>query len=550
MQIPSMQRRNLIFLVALLILLFTVFHLHTSSNNILNDHSDEVDLPPVVIRPPPPKDDPIIPSSSEDRPDPIDKNTPVSPPLQPPPPPLSVLPNNDSTDKQQQKDTSSCDAVNFNWLASDRKHWDGWASKSMFMSPEGNFTTKNVFIKQDESICVVVLLGPIPAKSAIRPEEHLAPADSLVMTAVGQWTHLSITLQQHPRQTNVYFASVPFTHQDNYQLDTRIEYRSYFWETPTKHYYRPYRFLSSNKLIVKAPLQTLPPELPACTAQQMSGGEGAWMAKAEYQRMYPLDFYGMFGVSQEDHAVNNRLFVPNHCRPQYISLGQAAQCLEGKTVHVWADNNIRRNLKVFSSGNRWCSDPTDVDCICNDDEEDHETLYPWAIDPTIPLEINETWHANTQFYFHPVSSILAKDWKQEIKQASLSTPKADLVLIHFGNDDIALRHMSPGRFADAFRDLLSYLVHDVYPMQRIIVRTPQPFCCGTIYSTSWNAGRSEAFTKAVRDAVDQFPSVLLWDVHRLGMTSHMCVSIAGTPYTTRSVLNVENLQLWNLVCAP
>ena len=162
------------------------------------------------------------------------------------------------------------------------------------------------------------------------------------MTAIGQWTHLSITLQQHALQTNLYFASVQFSHQDNYQLDTRIEYRSYFWETPSKHYYRPYRFLSANKLIVKAPLQTLPPDLPPCTAKEMSEGEGVWMAKAEYQRTYPLDFYGMFGVAQEDHAVNNRLFVPNNCQPQYISLGQAAQCLEGKTVHIWGDNNVRR----------------------------------------------------------------------------------------------------------------------------------------------------------------------------------------------------------------
>ena len=43
--------------------------------------------------------------------------------------------------------------------ASDRKYWDGWASKAMFMSPEGNFTTKNVFIKEGESICVVVLVS-------------------------------------------------------------------------------------------------------------------------------------------------------------------------------------------------------------------------------------------------------------------------------------------------------------------------------------------------------------------------------------------------------
>lgn len=133
-----------------------------------------------------------------------------------------------------------------------------------------------------------------------------------------------------------------FAHEDVYQLEARTEYRSYFWEIPILHDYRPYSFLSDNKLVVRANSEQPRPTLPACDATIPGHNEGAWMAKSEYQRVYPLDFYGMFGAAQEDHAENNQLFVPNLCRPQYISLGQAAQCLNGKTVHVWADNNVKR----------------------------------------------------------------------------------------------------------------------------------------------------------------------------------------------------------------
>lgn len=43
--------------------------------------------------------------------------------------------------------------------ASDRKYWDGWGSKAMFMRPDGNFTRKDVIANEGDTICVVVLVS-------------------------------------------------------------------------------------------------------------------------------------------------------------------------------------------------------------------------------------------------------------------------------------------------------------------------------------------------------------------------------------------------------
>lgn len=207
-----------------------------------------------------------------------------------------------------------------------------------------------------------------------------------------------------------------------------------------------------------------------------------------------------------------------------------------------------RNLKAFSSGNRWCMESAKSACICDDDYEDHAELYPWATDFSIPLKINETWHADTEIYFNHVdTALLEANWAQIISRRAVQLKEADIVIVGFGNDDIRLRTVTPTEFATAFSRLLDYLANEIYPTQRIIVRTPQPFCCGSIYSTAWNSGRSEAFTQAVMEAYSWDDRVMLWNVHALGIADNMCVS-SGTAYTNRKVVNLENMQLWNLLC--
>ncbi|KAI9271523.1 hypothetical protein BDA99DRAFT_298193 [Phascolomyces articulosus] len=367
---------------------------------------------------------------------------------------------------------------------------------------------------------------------------------------------------------NVYYSSVYFKHPDVYQLKSTTEYRSYFWETPIYHPYRPYTYYSHNQLIVNTNRgidnnenqQQKPSSQPSCHTNSVMRS-GSWVNKTEYQQLYPLDFYGMFGEAQEDHAADDRLFVPDQCRLDYISTSQAIQCLEGKTFHVWGDNNMKRNLKAFSQPS-WCTSKTinnqntidgEVEqpprCICGDDEEDNDS--EWSTDGNTPLLIQDTWHNDLSFYFNPIGSITMEDWRTKIKERAAQQPRADIVIISLGNDDIPLSRKTPRQFWNSFMDLTTFMLNEVYPHQTIIFRTPQYFCCGTLFNASWNSGRSRAFATIVRHAIKHFTqqrkNILLWDIHRLGVEDNTCAG-SGSSYTKRSVVNIENLLLWNLIC--
>lgn len=137
-----------------------------------------------------------------------------------------------------------------------------------------------------------------------------------------------------------------------------------------------------------------------------------------------------------------------------------------------------------------------------------------------------------------------------MRQRASQLPRADLVIVGVGNEDIALNRLTPLQFEHSLKEFLTCLVNEIYPEQTIIVRTPQYFCCGTIPSSSWNAGRSRAFMNVVSQQVKEMGDrVLLWDVYRLGVEDNMCVS-AGSSYTRRNVINLENQLLWNLICKP
>ncbi|KAI8064489.1 hypothetical protein BC940DRAFT_94337 [Gongronella butleri] len=419
----------------------------------------------------------------------------------------------------------------------------------MFLQSDGNFTTNHVLLTEGMATCVVVLLGPSPATNVIRPENHLGPTDSVMLQAVGNTTIISIELQQHRRQPNAYFASVHFAQADQYILRGSVEFRSYFWEQPIYHWYKPVAFNSVNMAMVKS-LYKLPQD--ACDARNPDHWQGAWMNKTTFQTAYPLDFYGMFGPIQEDHAEFDRLFVPDNCRFDYISYGQAAQCLRDQVIHVWDDGNIRRNLKSFESANRWCKDNKTAECWCNDENDDIKG-FPWLQDSTTPLTINKTWHANTRIFYHDLQSITVSSYKPAMQKQIAAVAPASHVLLGVGNYDAALNRIDPKEFAYAFDAMVTYLAEKVYPHQTIVVRTPQYFCCGQVPSTSWNLGRNAAFARVVRHVVEQAQAkhgshrILLWDVYRLGIEENTCVS-QGAAYSRKNVVNVENIMLWNLLC--
>ncbi|KAI8881273.1 hypothetical protein K501DRAFT_253451 [Backusella circina FSU 941] len=457
--------------------------------------------------------------------------------------------------KTIKKESTVCDSVDIQWLASDRKYWDGWTDKSMFIKPDGTFTQSNIYVSEGEEICIVVLLGPTPAKSSIKPEEHVGPEDSIVMFANGESTKINIRLEQHQRQTNAYFAAVKFTQPDTYRLRATNEYRSYFWESPIYHSYRPSHFRSQNKLIVKEK-KTPKPVLPPCSFGNMSV-TGSWRNAQLFEKSNPAEYYNMFENTQGEFIENERVFVPDQCHLEYKSNGQGVQCLGKKTIHVWGDANIARNLKALSRGSNWCNineinkitnkkkKQEAMRCLCNDEES--SIMYPWLQNASIPLTIGNSFEVDTRIYYNNIGSISFSNMAPFIKKNKHQEYPADVVILSLGNSDIREIRVSPKEFASSFKKLLTTLRHDVYPNQKIIVRTPQYFCCGVIWGTSWNSGRSLAFSMAVREVVESLEGVLLWDVHSIGNDDTTCME-SGTSYSKRNVINLENQILWNLVC--
>ncbi|ORZ08118.1 hypothetical protein BCR42DRAFT_425266 [Absidia repens] len=410
-----------------------------------------------------------------------------------------------------------CDKGDISWLASDRQHWDGWKTKSFFLKPDGNFTLDDVIIEQENGLCIVVLLGPIPAANKIKVVPHYAPPDLITMTALGKHYSIPITLHQYPKQSNAYYANVYFRNSDTYVLKSITEYRSHFWETPIQHRYQPFSFDSSNKAMVTPHPHDQQPERqrPACGGAYPTL-EGSWR-----------------------NDTTKYEFIPDHCDMKYTRQ-DGLRCLRRKTIHVYGDQNVRRNLKTLASPT-WCDMTTQPDaaCICNDDNEDADPHSPWVTDATIPLMLGD----NT-IHYHPwissITNLNSNGWHP-------SAAAADIVILGVGNADIALSRITPRDFAHGLTQLIDHHLSTSSAM--IIVRTPQFFGTGQHYLTSWNAGRSRAFANVVRDLVQLYPRrVKLWDTHQLGI-EHTTCRYHGTLYTRRNVIDVENQLLMGLFCS-
>lgn len=223
-------------------------------------------------------------------------------------------------------------------------------------------------------------------------------------------------------------------------------------------------------------------------------------------------------------------------------------------------------MKAIKSGKNWCNIDEikniknreerneKLKCACNDDHED-SAEYPWIDNPHNPLELTNSWDVDSKIYFNNIRETIGNHQSgisQSIKDfvANETIPRADIVIVGLGNADVEAIQVSPEQFASSFKQFLTQLRQEIYPDQKIIIKTPQYFCCGTILASSWNTGRSLAFTLSVRDAVRELHdnNVLLWDVHTLGTNETTCLSNGGSSYSKRNVVNVENLLLWNLIC--
>ncbi|CEP15482.1 hypothetical protein [Parasitella parasitica] len=412
----------------------------------------------------------------------------------------------------------ACQDTNFQWLASDRTYWDGWASKSFFMKKNGRFTRKNVQIGQDESICVAVLLGPIPAVSTIRHMPHYAPADSITMLAKSESTGavIPIVLQQHDKQSNAYFASVKFTQHGVWILDTSVEYRSYFWEQPGTHQYRPNRFISRNSLTVYKKLGeksgTEDPSTACDFTEPFTLQNSVWIKKDYAQDLQHVKF-----------EAANFIFNPS-CQFDIDKTRFRSKL----TIHMWGDHHLERNLQHLI-GDRPATD------MCNVEQRAYNVDSPIV-------------HDMAEIHFGKIDTNIVDShlhWKIDMQGISRRLPKADVVILGVGNLDLENMRQHPNDFAKVFMSFLNYVIQDVYPDQRIIVKSTQYF---NGHSKGLNYGRSEAYANIIRSAIASLSEqdkqrVILWDTHQLGFKENQC---EGSLTSHSQIVDIENAILSHL----
>lgn len=179
-------------------------------------------------------------------------------------------------------------------------------------------------------------MGPIPAVSSIKHMPHYAPSDSIILTATSESTGsaIPIRLQQHDKQSNVYYASVKFSQHGVWSLDTSVEYRSYFWEQPGIHHYRPNRFTSRNRLTVyKKPNEksetkdSLVEQYGGCDfTEAFALKDSAWIQKEYAQDLDNVRFEGA-----------NSVFSPS-CQFDF-----ERSCFQSRlSLHIWGDHHLKR----------------------------------------------------------------------------------------------------------------------------------------------------------------------------------------------------------------
>ncbi|KAI9480493.1 MAG: hypothetical protein EXX96DRAFT_563008 [Benjaminiella poitrasii] len=425
--------------------------------------------------------------------------------------------------------SSICNHVDFHWLASDRIYWDGWTSKSMFIRQDSQYTRKNIHINKDEFICVVVMLGPIPAVSSIKAVPHYAPPDAILTTAqsIDNKASIPIILYQHPTETNVYFAPVQFSVEGDWRIETTVQYRSYFWEQPMLHRYLPLQFESINRLTVTAATQDTHKQ--SRDGQLKENGQ-LWLKEKTATRFVPS--WSLVDIREQ----NDRL---------------------PRVVHAWGDMHLKRNvltLKKMLARSRLKTDDG-----CDDAHyfyEDDEVAFLRPLSGRVVGEQPVRLAPNSTLFFGDLTGVRLSDevarghrGKVDVFGIARQLPRPDVVLLGVGNEDLATARQDPLLFATSFASFLDFIVTQVYGASLVVVKTTQYVAAGG-GSSGWNYGRSLAYANVVRATVAQLAEaghrVVLWDTHQLGWKENDCGIERGF-VSNHDVLEIENNLLFSTI---
>ncbi|KAI7906614.1 uncharacterized protein BX663DRAFT_199337 [Cokeromyces recurvatus] len=312
-------------------------------------------------------------------------------------------------------------------------------------------------------------------------------------------------------------------------LETRVEFRSYFWKQPSLHRYLPLDFKSSNQLTVTSTNDIKVSHKTRCIG---SATKGVWQLISGKHVFMPS--CQLFDVRRDD------------C-PQLP-----------KVIHAWGDFHLKRNIlsmkkeMIMSSSSSPLED-NDVS-FCDDTHyfyEDEEVSFLSSALVDKPVLLNNNTMA---VYFGDMSHVkiteeamLHHRWKLNILQIARRLPKPNVVIIGTGNEDLSSGQQNPIEFAKAFSSFLEFIVTEIYKNVSIIVKTTQYATHG---SKGWNYGRSLAYSNIIRSTVAslvaQDKQVMLWDTHQIGFKENECQSKGFI--SNHNVLEIENNLLFQLLC--
>ncbi|RUP44664.1 L-Aspartase-like protein [Jimgerdemannia flammicorona] len=395
---------------------------------------------------------------------------------------------------------------------------------------------------------------PDPSTHAYQPVRDHAP-DSLLVVAVSENVRHVIDVHPVRNHPNLYAAPAVFLHAGRYHLEIDVEYRNYAWNSePDAPFpaYAPISTTSVNSIDVVASTPASIALLEKRLCGPGSDFRGRWLKLGFFRKLYPFDYWGVEDTHVDDKGY---VFVPDRCRIEYFSLSQGNECLKDMVVHVYGDSNTMRSLKVISTANEWCAEGA-CDCEDRDGDDRSDTLFPWAANQDIPLQFNSSRNANTTVYFHFIEGLVrtsistSTPWANLLKSSSpraRTLPKADLVLVTLGNWDSAFTPLED--FKRALSDFTRTL-RRLYPKQRIVFQTPQPFCCTIMNEKHWTRERVQMFHDASVKKMREIGAVV-WDVSVLGGRKDIvkrddCEN--RNNYARIKMMRIQNQILWNVMC--
>ncbi|KAI8904647.1 hypothetical protein DFJ77DRAFT_552191 [Powellomyces hirtus] len=484
------------------------------------------------------------------------------------------------------------------------------ADTQIVLSSERPLCAWLVIVDWGDGVAATPYHNPDPiAERDFPPPISNWPPDSVEIRATGENYTLPIhadrdflVIRGRPSEVayRLYNITLDLKDPDSYEIDAVLEYTDYLWnyEVSEHVFWAP---SSLPILINRHSLQHLPqlrlttaPEThPQLTHQSYSAlppcgngnHRGRWVPAAHLDptpslRMHvPRD-----GEEITDEmplllkSYSDRVWVPYSCR--YHARTYAVwkdRCIAPRHpfIHMFGDSNIRRGVKAFASGGRWCKDWYEENspaCQCTDWHLDIDGLQPDRPDNVLTVAGGNDEPALDEAYVYTFLwkglNSWGPDWNmalnasdQRIRIAAINQHLADrpptVVIVSLTNWDAA--YGSYAEFSESLPIFIELLRKTYYDRGIPLVWRAGQYFGGRADTTSTGLQRRKfsrmrvlAFNElAERTLVDELDAAV-WDVHALGdandAPARARAAQCNSGHAGRDVVDVENGILLNLLC--